>query len=71
MVKLRETPIEIGKEEFTEIGHYLINSIADFLETIRKGSVTPAESSEQLQEILGSASLPENGTSASEVMARA
>lgn len=71
MAKLRETPIEIGKEEFTEIGHYLINSIADFLETIRKGSVTPAESSEQLQEILGSASLPEKGTSASEVMARA
>jgi len=71
MAKHRETPIEIGKSEFREIGHQLIDSIAAFLETIKEGSVTPAESSEQLQEILGSASLPENGTSASEVMARA
>jgi glutamate/tyrosine decarboxylase-like PLP-dependent enzyme len=71
MANNRATPIEIGKEEFREIGHQLVDSIAGFLDSIKERSVTPAESPEQVQEILGSGSLPEKGTPASEVMARA
>ena len=71
MKKNRETPIEIGKEEFRALGHQLIDSIADFLATIKERDVTPAESSEQVMEILGASHLPENGSPASELLARA
>jgi len=64
----RETPIEINKQEFKEIGYQLIDSISDFLDTIRNKPVTPAESSEQLQKMLGDASLPEKGMPASELL---
>jgi len=64
----RETPIEISKQEFKEIGYQLIDSISDFLDTIRNKPVTPAESSEQLQKMLGDASLPEKGMPASELL---
>ena len=67
-MKHRETPIEISKDEFKEIGYQLIDSIADFIDTIREKSVTPAETSEQLIKILGNTSLPENGRSASELL---
>lgn len=68
MMKHRESPIEISKDEFKEIGYQLIGSISDFIDTIREKSVTPAETSEQLRKILGHSSLPENGTSASELL---
>ena len=71
MEKNRETPIEMGKEEFRVLGHQLIDSIADFLDTIKERDVTPAENSGQLLELVGSSPLPENGSPASEVLARA
>ena len=68
MAVRRETPLEINKQEFKEIGYRLIDSISDFLDTIREMPVTPGESAEQLQKILGDASLPENGRPASELL---
>lgn len=62
MIKNRETPIEVGKEEFKEIGYRLIDTIADFLDTIEQRPVTPGESPKQLQELIGNAPLPESGT---------
>lgn len=67
----RYTPIEISRQEFQEIGHQLIDSIANFIETIKDKPVTSAESPEQLLSILGDKSLPENGTSASELLTKA
>ena len=64
----RETPIEINKQEFKEIGYQLIDSISEFLDTIRNKPVTPAESSVQLQKMLGDASFPEKGRPASELL---
>ena len=68
MTNHRETPIEISEEEFEKIGHQLIESISRFIATIREKPVTPAENPEQVQKLLGNASLPENSVSASELI---
>ena len=49
----RETPIEIGKEEFKKIGYQLIDSVAEFFDNIKTKPVTTGESPKQLQTILG------------------
>ena len=61
----RESPIEINKEDFKTIGYALIDSIANFIDTIDEKKVTTGESPEQIQNFLGTASLPENGSSVS------
>jgi hypothetical protein len=40
MANLRKTSIESGKEEFREIGYYLVDAIADFLDGIKQKPVT-------------------------------
>ncbi len=62
MKNKRETPIEISKAEFKKVGYQLIDAIADFIDTIEERPVTTGASPEQLQPIIGTASLPENGT---------
>jgi aromatic-L-amino-acid decarboxylase len=64
----RETPIEISKEEFREIGYKLIDTISEFIGRIDKMPVTTGETPLQIQNILGNASLPESGTSVSELV---
>ncbi len=71
MKKDRITPIEIGKEEFKKIGYQLIDSVADYLETVHDKPVTSGETPKEIQAILGNASLPELGTSAAELVSRA
>ena len=66
----RKTPIEIGKEEFRKIGYQLIDDIALLLDQINEKPVTPGESPKKLQELLGNASLPENGTPAPELFSK-
>ncbi len=68
MANPRETPIEISKEEFQEIGNQLIESISNFLDAIKEKPVTYGATSDQLRDILGDLSLPENGTSAAELL---
>ncbi len=67
----RETPIEMSGAEFKKIGYQLIDTIGHFLNTIQEKQVTPGESPQQLQTILGSASLPEKGIAAEEVLTKA
>lgn len=71
MTNKREAPIEISKEEFKNIGYQLINRISDFITAIEEKPVTTGESPKQVQKILGSSSLPENGTSAEELLIKA
>ena len=70
MKEKRLNSIEINKEEFRKIGYQLIDDISDLISGIEKKPVTPSESPSQLQNILGSASLPENGKSATELIAK-
>lgn len=67
----RETPIEISKEEFKKTGYRLIDTIAEFFDTIKTKPVTTGESPKQLQAILGNASLPEDGKSPEEILSTA
>jgi aromatic-L-amino-acid/L-tryptophan decarboxylase len=66
----RETPIEIGKEEFRKIGYQLIDTIADFFDTIKEYPVTRGESPLQLQKLIGNSGLPENGLSAEAIITK-
>ncbi|WP_411275302.1 pyridoxal phosphate-dependent decarboxylase family protein [Daejeonella sp.] len=63
----RITPIQINKEEFRRIGYRLVDTIADFYDTIHERPVTLGESPSQIQTVLGNTSLPENETSVSEL----
>jgi glutamate/tyrosine decarboxylase-like PLP-dependent enzyme len=71
MTNKRQSPIEMGKEEFKRIGFQLIETIADFIDTIHEKPVTRQESFEELQQALGISDLPENATSAEELLSRA
>ena len=67
----RETPIEISKEEFKKTGYQLIDTIAEFFDTIKTKPVTTGESPKQLQAILGNTLLPEDGKSPEEILSSA
>lgn len=68
MINNRETPIEISKEEFKEIGYQLIDTISDFFDTIEERPITSGDSPKQLQNVIGTSSLPENGSPAEEIL---
>ncbi|MEO6358150.1 MAG: pyridoxal-dependent decarboxylase, partial [Ferruginibacter sp.] len=68
---VRMSPIEINKEDFKTIGYHLIDTLADFYDTISERPVTTGESPTQIQTILGNVSLPENGRSVAELFTKA
>ncbi len=62
-VKQRTAPLEMDPEEFRELGHNLINQIADFLASLRELPVTPGESSLQVRQAMGASDfLPDQGS---------
>jgi aromatic-L-amino-acid decarboxylase len=71
MTNHRESPIEISKEEFKQIGHELIDTIAGFIDTIPGRPVTTGASPAEVQAILGNNPLPENGQPASTILSHA
>ena len=71
MTDSRDIPIEMDKNEFKKIGHQLIDSIAEFFDTIANRPVTTGETPKQLQSILGNNSLPEAGSPPSEIFENA
>jgi aromatic-L-amino-acid decarboxylase len=71
MATNRETPIQIGKEEFKKIGYQLIDAVADFFDTIEEKPVTTGESPKQLQPIIGTQSIPEEGKPVEEILTKA
>ena len=70
MTDNRESPIEITKDEFKKIGYQLIETISHFIDTIDEKPVTTGETPKQIQTVLGNASLPEHGTSVSELFSK-
>ena len=70
MANDRKSPIEIDKETFKKIGYQLIDTIAQFIDTIDKHPVTTGETPRELQKIIGTSSLPENGTPVEELLAK-
>ena len=68
MTNKRENSIEINKAEFQKIGYELIDTISDFFDHISEKPVTTSRSPKELQKVLGSLSLPENGMPAEELL---
>jgi len=71
MAKKRKTSIEIGKAEFKKIGYQLIDTVAEFIDKIDEKQVTNGKSPKQLQKLIGSASLPQNGTAPRKLLLKA
>ena len=68
MTDNRESPFEINKDEFKKVGYQLIDAISNFIDTIHEKPVTTAETPKQIQTVLGTALLPEQGTAVSELL---
>ncbi len=69
--KPRTSSIEINKDEFRKIGYRLVDTLADFYDTIDRKPVTSGETPSQIQSALGKDALPENGTAASALFDKA
>jgi glutamate/tyrosine decarboxylase-like PLP-dependent enzyme len=63
--------VEINKEEFRKIGYQLINTLSDFYDTIDQKPVTTGETPKEIQQFIGSAPLPEEGSPAAAIVSRA
>lgn len=65
----RTVPLRMSAEEFRRAGHELVDAIAEFLASLADRPVTPAESPDTVQALLGAdAPLPEHGTDASALL---
>ncbi len=71
MTDKRNSPIEITKDEFKTIGYQLIDTISNFIDSIDEKPVTTGETSKQIQNVLGNASLPADGSPVSALLSRA
>jgi aromatic-L-amino-acid decarboxylase len=68
----RRAPVELAPERFREIGHELVDEIAELLASMRTRRLTAGETLDQVRSLLGAdAPLPERGTEAGEVMKEA
>jgi aromatic-L-amino-acid/L-tryptophan decarboxylase len=67
----RSTPINISSNDFKNIGHELIDNIAEFNETINKKPVTQGKTPEDIQSLLGKRGFPENSKPAAQLLTKA
>lgn len=61
--KQRNAPIDIHHKEFAEIGHFLVDQIAEYLSTLPDRVVTRGESPREIREILEKIPFPQQGNS--------
>jgi aromatic-L-amino-acid/L-tryptophan decarboxylase len=67
----RKSPLDMNPDDFRASGHQLVDVIAAFLGSLKEHPVTPGETPEQVRLALGSASLPEEGTSPHQLLREA
>ena len=66
----RDSPIEITKDEFTRVGYQLVDTIAHFYDSLNEKPVTTGETPTEIQTVLGTDSLPEQGISVSDLFSK-
>jgi aromatic-L-amino-acid/L-tryptophan decarboxylase len=66
----RIAPIGLAKDEFKKIGHQLVDNIAEFIDSIDNRPVTTSESPKEIQKLLGTVPLPENGTDVQQLFSK-
>jgi len=64
----RVAPMELSPDEFREIGHRLVDDLADFLGSLPERPVGPGLTPARIRSVFGEASLPENGTPADQLL---
>ncbi len=69
MGKKRQTPMNIGGDEFRTAGHALVDELADFFDSLSNRPVTLSESPRTIRDTLGRGGLPETGHPAGELLA--
>lgn len=67
----RRSALKIDKEDFRRTGYELINTLAEFYDTIGSRPVTSGETPNQIQAILGNEPLSESGCPVSGILERA
>lgn len=69
--EFRISPIDMKPDEFRSVGYSLVNQIAHFLDTIPQKALTTRKSVQEIRNMLGVKSLPEEGFEISEILNQA
>jgi aromatic-L-amino-acid/L-tryptophan decarboxylase len=64
----RKAPLEIQSDEFRQMGHLLVDQIAEFLDNLSGRPVTVDKSPQALRALLGNEDLPDKGISLSDLV---
>lgn len=64
----RQNSLDMSAEEFRDAGYQLVDKIAHFISELPQKSVTKAEKPQQIRSFLGVDHLPDQGTSAAELL---
>ena len=67
----RVAPIDISPGDFREIGHRLVDDVADFLDSLPERAVGPGKTPSEIKAVLGDGTLPEHGTPPGELLREA
>jgi glutamate/tyrosine decarboxylase-like PLP-dependent enzyme len=64
ILRNRQAPLEMGSAEFRQLGHMLVDQIADFLQSLPQRPVTTADSPQDVRRLIGAGAIPEHGAPA-------
>ncbi|MGB5211653.1 MAG: pyridoxal-dependent decarboxylase [Gammaproteobacteria bacterium] len=64
----RVAPLDMDGETFRQLGHRLVDQVAEFLDSMPERPVTRGETVQQIRALLGAGSLPEDGMPAGELL---
>ncbi len=68
-LEMRDSPLDIGPSEFRELGHQLVDRIAEFLHSLPQRPVTPGESPSTIRQALNAGrTLPQHGADPSPLL---
>ena len=67
----RVAPLEISSDDFREIGHQLVDDVADFLSSLPQRQVSPGRTPSEIRSVLGNETLPTTGTPPAQLLKEA